>query len=135
VSVLGPEVAKTKEQLPPPEISVPEQLSPVEALMLTDPVGMVIPVTVKSTVTACPGSDGSGVFDVIVAVLIAFRAKVDWLAVAAVKLFDAGHEAVREQVPEPLIMVTVSPRREQAPVAVSVGVVPSLEVADTVKVD
>jgi hypothetical protein len=118
VSVLGPGVANTKEQVPAPEVNAPEQLSPVAALTVTKPVGVVIPVTVKSTVTDCPsGSDGSGVFEVIAAELVALTAKVDWLALVAAKLLRAGQEAVRVQVPVPLIMVTLSPAMEHAPPA------------------
>jgi hypothetical protein len=38
-------------------------------------------------------------------------------------------------VPVPLVMVTVVPPIEQAPVAVIVGVMPEFDVATTVKVD
>ena len=64
-----------------------------------------------------------------------FVAAVDWLAEAARKLLSAGEFAVRLHVPVPLVIVTVLPAIEQAPLAVMVAVVLAFVVAATVKVD
>jgi len=60
--------------------SVAEQLWPVLAFTVTVPVGGVVPVTLKVTVTICPTRDGLGRLEAIVVVLGAFRAAVDWVS-------------------------------------------------------
>jgi hypothetical protein len=59
-------------QLPAPELSAPEQLSPVLALTFPLPVGVPppLPVTVKAIATAWLTVEGFGVFEVIVVVLL-----------------------------------------------------------------
>ena len=83
LAVRGPAVLNVNEQLPIPAAKVPVQLSPVEAVTVTEPVGVPLPCTVNPTVTACPGEDGFGVLEVIVVVLAVLAAVVDWLAAAA----------------------------------------------------
>ena len=61
-------------------------------------------------------------------------ATVDWLSDAAVKLESAAQFAVRLQVPVPLVMVTVVPLTEQAPLALMLAVVLALVGADTLNV-
>jgi hypothetical protein len=68
-----PAVLSVILQLPLPPESVPEQVSPLLALTVTLPVGLVIFViactTSKSTVTMCPVVEGLGVLLVIVVVV------------------------------------------------------------------
>jgi hypothetical protein len=81
VSVLDPLVANVIEQLPVwVELSVPVQDSLVLAVMVTEPVGPAPPpATVKLIVTDCCRVEGFGVFEVILVVLAALVAFVDWL--------------------------------------------------------
>ena len=74
---------KVMVQLPAPELRVPEQLPPVLAVTLTVPVGVPLPVTLNEIVTAWFTVEGFGVFEVIVVVLPAFVAVVDWFFEAA----------------------------------------------------
>ena len=71
-------------QLPAPAVSeVIVQLSPVVALTCTLPVGVPLPVTDTLIVTACPVTEGFGVFEVMVVVVVAFSAVVEALAYGA----------------------------------------------------
>jgi hypothetical protein len=74
---------KVIAQLPTPPARIPVQLSPVDAVTVTEPVGVPLPCVLNATVTACPGEDGFGAFEVIVVVLAIVEAVVDWLAAAA----------------------------------------------------
>lgn len=80
VSVRDPVVLNAIEQLPVcAELSVPVQDSLVLAVMVTEPVGpAAAPATVKLIVTDSCKVEGLGVFDVIVVVLAALVAFVDW---------------------------------------------------------
>jgi hypothetical protein len=77
------------EQLPSPPLSVPLQLSPVDAVTVTLPVGNGVPAgtpdpeTLKLTVTGFPTVEGSGVAEVI-AVVLAARFTVRVVAFVAV---------------------------------------------------
>lgn len=79
-SVRLPAVAKVIEQLPDPELIAALQDSPVLAVTVTLPVGVVTPVTLKAMATDWKAFEGLGAFEVIVVVLAAF---------AAVTVFEA----------------------------------------------
>lgn len=82
VMVRGPAVRKVNRQLPFPADKVALQDSPVVAVTLTVPVGLLTAVTVTLTVTACEMFDGLGVFETIVAVLVALVAVTVFIAEA-----------------------------------------------------
>ena|ERR1700722_20959355 len=71
VSFDVPLSAKVKVQLPLALLSTPLQVSPVLAVTVTLPVGVPKPVTVNPIITGCPTTDGFGVSDVMVVVLLA----------------------------------------------------------------
>jgi hypothetical protein len=83
VSVGEPADVNVMVQLPAPELRLPEQLPPVLAVTVTVPVGVPLPVTLNEIVTAWFTVEGFGVFEVIVVVLPAFVAVVDWFFEAA----------------------------------------------------
>lgn len=83
-----PDDVNVMTQLPAPELRVPEQLPPVLALTVTLPVGVPLPVTLNAIVTAWLTVDGFGEFAVIVVVLFALVATVDWFFDGAALKFE-----------------------------------------------
>lgn len=85
-----PVVVNTNEQLPRPELSVPLQVSPDEAFTNTLPVvagvpaGTADPKTLKLITTGLPCSDGLGVWEVMVVLLLARLTVILVVAVAIV---------------------------------------------------
>jgi hypothetical protein len=68
-------------QLPEPPVNVTgPQLGPELEVTVTVPVGTVVPVTLKLTVTNCPTRAGLGRLETIAVVLPAFAAAVVWLS-------------------------------------------------------
>ena len=76
-------------QLPVPALRVPVHVSDVLAVTVTFPVGVPAPgtlafATLKVTVTACPITDGLGVFEMKVVALAAWFTLIVVLPAAAV---------------------------------------------------
>lgn len=78
-------MVKVMAQLPAPAPSVPVQVSRVLAVTVTLPAGVpLLPVTVKTMVTAAPVFDGFGELDVILVV------ETILVTVSVVAVFVAG---------------------------------------------
>ena len=135
VRLRDPAVAKVIEQFPAAEARVPVQVSPVLAVTVTVPVGTVVPVALNEIATDWPVVDGFGLFEVIVVELVAFwAATCCTTAGAALKSTLPACVAVSVQFPVPLVIFTVAPESEHAPLATIVTVRPDVDVAETEKV-
>jgi hypothetical protein len=109
-----------------PVVTVPLQVSPVPSVTVTLPVGVpAAEVTVNDTTTPCPNTDGSGVWPVIVVVVLA--GVTVWVTPAEVLVAKLPSPAYTAVTVRPPVEVNVIVQLPCATVALQLCV-PSLTV-------